>query len=119
MERAGRLSDTSKDQSMLDLIRTETPAWFAIEEVAQAAGVATEEVWRLVGLGQAVVSPGQWVSTADAVHLVRVLRGEISATAERAPFNKIPSTARKTARGFATAGAIHVAAALLLMIGPW
>jgi TonB family protein len=103
---------------MLELARTEVPSWFSIEEVAQTAGVPADDVWRLVGLGQAVVQ-GDSVTAADAVHLVRVLRGDVLPSAARAPFNPRPAARRKTARGFATAGLVHLTVALLLMLAPW
>ena len=105
---------------MLDLLRTESPAWFSVEDVAQAAGVTEQEAWRGVGLGQAVVHPiGNLVSTSDAVHLVRVLRGEITPSPNRAVFNQIPPPSRKMKRAVSAAGMLHGLAALLLMMGPW
>lgn len=106
---------------MFELARTETPSWFSIDEVAQAAGVATEDVWRLVALGQATVHPahGRVVSAADAVHLVRVLRGMAPPSANRIPFNEIPAPPRKTARSLAGAGVLHGLAVLLLVAGSW
>ena len=105
---------------MLDLMRTAAPAWFSVDEVAQAAGVTTEDAWRAVSLGQAVVDPrGYLVSAADAVHLVRVLRGELPPSPNRAIFNQIPGPPRQWRRGVAIAGAMHGLAALLLIMSPW
>jgi protein TonB len=113
-------ADRQVDQSMFDLARTAAPDWFSIDDVAEAAGVGADEAWRLVALGQAVVhSNGQLVSATDAVHLVRVLRGESELARERVPFNQIPAPARKITRGLAAAGVCHTLAAILLILSPW
>lgn len=105
---------------MLDLIRTEAPAWFSIDEVAQAAGVPVDDVWRLAALGQAVVhGRGQLVAAAEAVHLVRVLRGEAALTPNCAPFNELPRPARKVGRSLTAAGLMHAAAVLALILMAW
>ena len=102
---------------MLDLMRTESPAWFSVEEVALAADVPIEGVWRLIELGQAAVhEPKKLVSAADAVHLVRVLHGAEPESANRFPFNKIPGPPRKTGRSLVTSGAVHAAGVLLLIV---
>jgi protein TonB len=102
---------------MFDLTRTEAPAWFSVEEVAQAAGVLTVDAWRLVELGQAVVHPsGNLVSAADAIHLVRVLRGEVAASANRVLFNRIPGPARKTTRSLVASGLVHALGVLLIVV---
>ena len=73
---------------MLDLMRTDAPAWFSVEEVALAADVPIEGVWRLIEKGQAAVhEPKRLMSAADAVHLVRVLEGTEPESANRFPFN--------------------------------
>ena len=102
---------------MLDLMRTEAPAWFSVEEVALAAGVPVEGVWRLIELGQAAVhEPKRLMSAADAVHLVRVLQGSEPESGNRFPFNKIPGPPRKTARSLVTSGAVHAFGVLLLIV---
>ena len=101
---------------MFDLSRTEGPAWFSVEDVAQAAGVPTDDAWRLVALGQAVVHPnGNLVSAADAIRLVRILRGEVAVSANRVPFNQIPRPARKTFKSLAASGLVHAAGVLLIV----
>ena len=105
---------------MFDLTRTAAPAWFSVEEVALAAGVSADEVWRLIGLGQAVVHRnGNLVSADDAIHLVRTLRGEAPPSRNRVVFNQIPGPAHKTRRGLAAAGVLHGMAGLLLIVMPW
>jgi TonB family protein len=102
---------------MLDLLRTDAPAWFSVEEVAQAAGVPIEGVWRLIEKGQAAVhEPKRLMSAADAVHLVRVLQGSEPESANRFPFNKIPTPPRKTTRSVVTSGAVHALGVLLLIV---
>ena len=102
---------------MLDLMRTEAPAWFSVEEVALAAGVPVEGVWRLIELGQAAVhEPKRLMSAADAVHLVRVLQGSEPESGNRFPFNKIPGPPRKTTRSLVTSGAVHAFGVLLLIV---
>ena len=102
---------------MLELMRTEPPAWFSVEEVALAADVPVEGVWRLIELGQAAVHEEQrLMSAADAVHLVRVLQGTEPESANRFPFNKIPGPPRKTARSLVTSGAVHAFGVLLLIV---
>ena len=93
----------------------ETPA-FSINEVAEAAGVAVEDVWRLVDLGQAVVY-GTSVSPADAAHLIRVLRGREALSPNRTPLNLTPPPKGQTRMRFAAAGLLYAlgAAALLVM----
>ena len=104
---------------MFDLGRTTAPDWFSIDDVAEASGVSVDEAWRLVALGQAVVHSNQWVSAADAVHLVRVLRDEVQMAPDRVPFNQIPAPARKIARSLGVAGVCHAFAAVLLILSPW
>ena len=102
---------------MLDLLRTDAPAWFSVEEVALAADVPTEGVWRLIEKGQAAVhEPKRLMSAADAVHLVRVLEGTEPESPNRFPFNKIPRPPRKTARSLMTSGAAHALGVLLLIV---
>ena len=75
-----------------------------MDDVAVAAGVPAVEAWRLVALGQAVVSGREGlVSTADAVRLVKILRGEAPLSPNRVPFNQLPPQRRRAARivGFA------------------
>jgi TonB family protein len=105
---------------MLDLMRTEAPAWFSVEEIAQAAGVPADEAWRVIGLGQAVVHPtGNLVSAADAVHVVRVLQGDAPPSPNRVPFNQIPGPRSKTTRGLAAAGILHGVLVFLLIAQAW
>ncbi len=102
---------------MLDLMRTEVPAWFSVDEVAKAAGTQIEEVWRLIELGQAAVhEQTRLMSASDAVHLIRVLQGREPQSPNRFPFNKIPAPARKTGRSLLTSGAIHGIGVLLLIV---
>ena len=91
---------------------------FALSEVALAAGVDQEDVWRLVGLGQAVVdgSPPS-VSADDAIHLIRVLRGDEPPTAEQAPLNvKRDQSAKKRAKLAAASGIYSLIAASFIFI---
>src|SRR6185503_4711184 len=105
---------------MLDIHGSPAPGWFTVDEVAAAADIATDEVWRVIALGQAVVHrQGMFVSTEDAVHLVRLLAGSAAPTPKRALFNHIPPPVRKTMRSLGMAGAVH-AVGLLTLIGlPW
>ena len=89
------------------------PDSFSVEEIARAAGVPAEHAWRSIGQGQALVQ-GQQVASADAVHLVRVLRGLELPSRDRIPFNKIPAMSRKTSQGLFAAAAAHVIAAIII-----
>jgi len=105
---------------MLDISRSRAsaPAWFSVDDVAVAAGVAAVEAWRLVGLGQAVVyGRDDLVSAADAVHLLRVLRGDAPLSPNRFPFNKLPPQRRRAARIAGFAGLLYgVGAAVLILL---
>ena len=90
-----------------------SPASFSVEEIARAAGVPAEQAWRSIGQGQALVL-GQQVPAADAVHLVRVLRGLEAPSRDRIPFNKVPPLARKTTHGVSAAAAAHLLAAAII-----
>ena len=88
--------------------------WFSVDEIARAAGVPAEQAWRSIGQGQARVQD-QHVPEADAVHLVRVLRGLEAPSRDRFPFNQVPMPAPKEmTRGVVLAGAVHVIAAILI-----
>ena len=89
------------------------PDSFSVREIARAAGVPPEHAWRSIGQGQALVE-GENVPAADAVHLVRVLRGLEAPSRDRIPFNKVPPLTRKLSRGVFTAGAIHLIAAVII-----
>lgn len=104
---------------MLDLSppRASPPAWFSLDDVAVAAGVHADEAWRLAALGQAVVSGGDGlVSSDDAVHLVRVLRGELPLTLNRFPFNQLRPERRRAARIVGFAGLFYGLAALVMIV---
>jgi len=88
---------------------------FSINEVAEAAGVPVEDVWRLIDLGQAVVYCDQ-LSPEDASHLVRVLRGHEPLDANRTPLNLTPPPKGKTRARFAAAGLLYAFAAAALMV---
>jgi TonB family protein len=88
---------------------------FSINEVAQAAGVPVEDVWRLVGLGQAVVY-GHLVSAADAAHLVRVLGGAEALSGERTPFPQTPESKGKGPARLAAAGLFYAFAIGVLLL---
>lgn len=94
-------------------LRATTPDSFSVDEIARAAGVSTEQAWRSIGQGQALVQ-GRHVSTADAVHLVRVLRGLEAPSRDRVPFNKLPAQSRKMTHGVFAAAAAHVIAAVII-----
>lgn len=104
---------------MLDLSpsRASAPAWFSLDDVAMAAGVPAHQAWRLVVLGQAVVSGrGHLVSSADAVHLVRVLRGDAALSPNRVPFNQLPPERRRAARIVGFAGLSYALAAIVMIL---
>ena len=94
-------------------LRAHTPHSFSVDEIARAAGVPTEQAWRGIGLGQALVQ-GEQVPATDAVHLVRVLRGLEAPSRDRIPFNKVPSLSRKMKHGVFAAAAVHVMAAVII-----
>ena len=95
-------------------LRAHTADWFSVDEIARAAGVSTDQAWRSIGQGQALVA-NQLVPAAEAVHLVRVLRGLEAPSRDRFPFNEVPVLAkREVTRGFVLAGAAHVMAAILI-----
>jgi len=90
---------------MLDLTPASVPPWFSVDEVAEVAGVPAEDAWRMVGLGQAVLWPeGCLVSSIEAVHLVRVLRGDVRPSRNRVLFNQIPGPSKAKRRGLAATG---------------
>ena len=87
---------------------------FSVGEIARAAGVSEEQAWRSVVQGQALVQD-RHVPVADAVHLVRVLRGLETPSRDRFPFNQAPKLSRKKiTRGLVLAGAVHAIAAILI-----
>ena len=94
-------------------LRAHTSDSFSVDEIARAAGVPTEQAWRSIGQGQALVQDRQ-VASADAVHLVRVLRGLEAPSRDRIPFNKVPPQSRKTTHGVFAAAAAHVIAAIII-----
>jgi len=95
-------------------LRAHTADWFSVDEIARAAGVSTDQAWRSIGQGQALVA-NQHVPAAEAVHLVRVLRGLEAPSRDRFPFNEVPVLSkREVTRGFVLAGAAHVMAAILI-----
>jgi TonB family protein len=87
---------------------------FSVDEIARAAGVSTDEAWRSIGQGQALVHQ-QRVPAAEAVHLVRVLRGLELPSRDRFPFNDVPLLVKKKmTQGVVVAGAVHAIAAILI-----
>ena len=103
---------------MLDLARTSAPAWFTVDEVARAAGVSSAAAWLAVASGEVVVG-GDQMPTADAVRLVRVLKGEIAPSYNRFIFNQIRPGKRETTRGVAASGVLHGLVVLLLVVPAW
>lgn len=98
---------------MCDL-RAQGSDWFSVGEIARAAGVPVEEAWRSIGQGEAPVEDGH-VAAAEAVRLVRVLRGLEAPSPDRFPFNRVPTAPRKEmTRGIVLATVAHVAAAILV-----
>ena len=91
------------------------PRFFSIEDVARASGVPVDDVWRLVGLGQAVVY-GTLVSEDDAVHLIRVIRGDAPASGNRVAFNLTPPANGKGRVRLAAAGIFYAFGALALLL---
>ena len=89
--------------------------WFSVDEIARAAGVPAEQAWRSIEQGQARVQDRQ-VPAADAVNLVRVLRGLEAPSRDRFPFNIVPKPSpKKMTRGVVLAGAVHVIAVILIL----
>jgi TonB family protein len=101
---------------MLDLTPASAPAWFSVDEVAMAAGVEVADVWRAIGLGQAALHAGNQMSAADAVHVVRVLRGDAQLSPNRIPFNTLPAQPRSLATGLLSSGAVHALGILVLVV---
>ena len=88
--------------------------WFSVDEIARAAGVPAEQAWRSIGQGQARVQD-RHVPAADAVRLVRVLRGLEAPSRDRFPFNIVPKPSPKErTRGAVLASALHVTVAILI-----
>lgn len=91
---------------------------FALADIALAAEVDLDEVWHLVELGQAVVygNPPS-VSADDAIHLIRVLRGDDLLTAEPVPLNLKREQTGKTRAKLVTAGAAYtlIAASIIFI----
>jgi periplasmic protein TonB len=96
-------------------LQAQTAEWFSVDEVARAAGVTAEQAWRSIGLGQARLED-RHVPEADAVHLVRVLRGLEAPSKDRFLFNTVPMPSpQEMTRGVVLAGAVHVLAAILIL----
>src|SRR4029450_7130235 len=98
---------------MTDL-RARTTDAFSVDEIARAAGVPVAQAWRSVEQGQALVQD-QRGPPADAVRLVRVLRGLEAPSRDRFPFNNVPRAAGEKTQGVVLAGAIHVVMAILIL----
>ena len=94
-------------------LRAPATDWFSVDEIARAAGVPTEQAWRSIGQGQALVQD-RHVAADDAVHLVRVLRGLEAPSRDRVPFNELPAQSRKMTHGVLAAAAAHVIAAIII-----
>jgi len=90
-------------------------ATFSIDEVALAAGVTVEEAWQAVEMGQAVAY-GTLVSTADAAHLVRVLRGDVPPSPNRTPIHLRHEPKGKTRVRLAAAGILYMVGAVALLL---
>lgn len=94
--------------------QAQTADWFSVDEIARAAGVSAEQAWRSIEQGQARVQDRQ-VPAADAVHLVRVLRGLEAPSRDRFPFNIVPKPSPKErTRGAVLASALHVIVAIMI-----
>src|SRR4029450_2336009 len=103
--------------TMRGSFRNSSPALFTVEEIAQAAGVTSDQAWQAVRLGQAIPY-GHYVTAPDAVRLIRVLRGlEPASERHRAPLVVTPDRQRRAGRGLMASGALHIAgvAALILI----
>lgn len=88
--------------------------WFSVDEIARAAGVPAEQAWRSIGQGQARVQDNR-VPAADAVRLVRVLRGLEAPSRDRFPFNTVPMPSPKEmTRSAVLTSALHVIVAILI-----
>jgi protein TonB len=96
-------------------LRAHTFDSFSVDEIARAAGVPTEQAWRSIGQGQALVQDTQ-VPAGDAVRLVRVLRGLEAPSRDRIPFNKVPTQSRRMTHGVFAAAAAHVIAAVIIFL---
>ena len=89
--------------------------WFSVDEIARAAGVPPEQAWRSIEQGQARVLD-RHVPEADAVQLVRVLRGLEAPSRDQFPFNVVPKPSPKEmTRGVVLASAVHVIALILIL----
>lgn len=88
--------------------------WYSVDEIARAAGVPAEEAWRSIGQGQARVQD-RHVPAADAVHLVRLLRGLEAPSRDRFPFNTVPlPSPKEKTRSAVLTTALHVMVAILV-----
>ena len=81
------------------------PEVFTEREIARAAGVSAREV-RDAG---AVASEGGFITAREAVRIVRLLRGNGSAPAERQLFRPPAPALRSPGRALAASGALHAA----------
>ena len=88
---------------------------FSIDEVARAARVPESRVRALLDAGHAASVRG-FIPCADAVSLVRLLRNEAEAPAERhVPFTAVPDRKRRTGASLAVSGLLHGAFLALLL----
>jgi len=86
-------------------------------EVALAAGVPPEDAWRAVSLGQAVVyGPKGLMSTEDAAHLVRILKGLDPLSPERTPLTLTPGPKGKAGRRLLAATGLYLFGTLVLFL---
>jgi protein TonB len=87
---------------------TAVPDVFSAREIARAAGVNVREVRALILAAELATVDGRFVSAAEAVHAVRLLRGDPD-EAGRGLFRPPARAKRSPARAFAASGALHAA----------
>ncbi len=92
------------------------PEVYAPDEIAEAAGVPTDDVVSALECGQAISFQG-FVAEADAVRLVALLRGRIAApvAADRAPMTQSAGRRRRVMPGLTLSGLGHAAALALIL----
>jgi len=89
---------------------------FSVSEIADAAGVPVARAREALAGNDGIAFRG-FLAREDAVHLVRLLRGDLRASGrDRAPLTLPPPPARRSGRGLAASGVAHLAGFLVFLL---
>ena len=95
-------------RTSMSTVTSVVPDVFTAREIARAAGVSAREVRALILAAELGTVDGRFVTAAEAVHAVRLLRGG-PLEAGRGLFRPPARAKRSPARAFAASGALHAA----------